>query len=89
MESEGKRWVDVLSTEWEPETVCACDPSTQEAGAGGLPSGGFKHDPATEEKRAEEKNKDRKGEGRGAGRERNNYGGILLLFEEEYSKEIP
>lgn len=53
-----------------------------------MPSGGFKHDPATEEKRAEEK-KDRKGEGRGVRRERNNFGDILLLFEEEYSKEMP
>lgn len=45
-----------------------------------MPSGGFKHDPATEEKRAEEK-KDWKGERKGVRRERNNFGDISLLFD--------
>lgn len=50
---------------------------------------GFQAWPCHRREESRGKNKDRKGEGRGAGRERNNYGGILLLFEEEYSKEIP
>lgn len=53
-----------------------------------MPSGSFTHDPATEEKRAEEKI-DRKGERKGVRRERNNFGNISLLFEEEYSKDTP